>query len=55
MNSSEYGNVSWIVFVVAAYGLTALSVLAFTLATRRLFTKSMRALKEEGFSTDKPL
>jgi hypothetical protein len=53
MNSSEYGNISWVFYVVAAYGVVALSILLFTISTRRQYCKAQEALKEEGFSADK--
>jgi len=53
MNSSEYGNISWVFYVTLAYGSVALSVLIFAISTRRQYLKAQDALKEEGFSADK--
>lgn len=53
MNTSEFGNISWIFFVVGAYGTVGFSLVLFTISTRRQYLKAQEALKEEGFSADK--
>lgn len=53
MGTSEFGNISWIYFVVGAYGIVLISLLAFTVSSRRRYSKAQEALKEEGFSADK--
>lgn len=53
MNTSEYGNISWIFFVVGAYGVVAIALFLFALSTRRQYCKAQEALKEEGFSAEK--
>jgi hypothetical protein len=53
MNSSEFGNVSWVYYVVGAYAVVVLSLAAMTLSSLRRFRIARRALKEEGFSDDK--
>jgi hypothetical protein len=53
MNTSEYGNISWFFYVIAAYGIVALSIVVFAISCRRQYCKAQEALKEEGFSADK--
>lgn len=52
MNSSEFGNVSWVYYVVGAYGVVILSLAAMALSSLRRFRLARQALKEEGFSDD---
>jgi hypothetical protein len=53
MNTSEFGNISWVFYVVAAYGAVAASIVLFAISTRRQYCNAQEALKEEGFSSDK--
>lgn len=53
MNESEFGNISWVYYVVGAYAVVALALLGFIWGTLRRFSAASRALKEEGFSDDK--
>lgn len=52
MNTSEFGNISWIYYVVGAYLSVGVSLLAFTLISLSRFRTVRRALKEEGFSDE---
>jgi hypothetical protein len=54
MNTSEFGNISWVFYVIAAYGAVAASIVLFAISTRRQYCNAQEALKEEGFSSDKP-
>ena len=49
---SEFGNTSWVAFVVAAYVVTALALGAFAAAALTGRRKALRALKEEGYLSD---
>jgi hypothetical protein len=49
---SEFGNTSWVVFVTAAYTVSALALLGFALFAWGVRRKSLRSLKEEGYLSD---
>jgi len=49
---SEFGNTSWVVFVTAAYVVTALAFGAFAALALTGRRKALRALKEEGYLSD---
>jgi heme exporter protein D len=53
MNSSEFGNVSWVYYVVGAYAVVMLSLAVMALSSLRRFRLARRALNEEGFSDDR--
>lgn len=53
METSEFGNISWVYYVFGAYAVVAVSMIGFVWATMRQFGQAHRALKEEGFSSDK--
>ncbi|MEY4064650.1 MAG: hypothetical protein RIR26_858 [Pseudomonadota bacterium] len=49
MNTSEYGNISWVYFVIAAYAVVALSLMVFAVNSVRRFRAARQALQDEGF------
>jgi hypothetical protein len=52
MMTSEYGNISWVYFVVGAYGIVGLSLLIFLIQTSRRYNVAIKSLKDEGFFAD---
>ncbi|NBO37051.1 heme exporter protein CcmD [bacterium] len=55
MNTSEFGNLSWVFYVVAAYAIVFLSLLIFTFATWKRVASVRQALNEEGFSSEETM
>jgi hypothetical protein len=52
VNTSEYGNVSWVYFVIAAYLVVGLALLVFAFNSLRRFRAARKALQDEGFVDD---
>lgn len=48
----SYGNVEWYVFVMAAYAVVAVAVLAYVAYSLKVRGDALRALKDEGFLAD---
>ncbi|MFZ9519683.1 MAG: hypothetical protein ACO3A4_04320 [Silvanigrellaceae bacterium] len=53
MGTSEFGNISWVFYVVGAYASVAVSLFLFGVTSRQKYCKAQEALKEEGLSADK--
>ena len=53
MNTSEFGNVSWVYFVVGAYVLVAVALAALAINSVARYRRARQALNDEGFSDDK--
>ncbi|MEN9529908.1 MAG: hypothetical protein RI932_1781 [Pseudomonadota bacterium] len=53
MSTSEFGNVSWVYYVVGAYVLVAVVVLGLAINSLSRYRRARQALNDEGFSDDK--
>jgi hypothetical protein len=53
MVESEFGNISWVYYVVGAYTVVAVTLLVFALNSLGRYKKAVESLNEETPSDDK--
>jgi heme exporter protein D len=51
--TTDFGNISWVVYVTAAYVLVGLSLIGFLLVSLKERDKALQSLKDEGFLAEK--
>lgn len=49
---SQFGNTSWVVFVTAAFTVSAVALLGFAFFALTVRRRALRSLKEEGYLSD---